>query len=524
MNHSASTPAGPEPIAGPASRADDGKTRIESVPACIDADRLSTRLFIAVLIAITLLAGGLRFYHLDRPSFWLDELFTMRSVANLYDGHWSMSKSFGYVATSTALAAQGIDPHALEEERAGQWQAEGVTEFKARLASCLIGIITIPLLALTSRRMIGDRASLLMALLLTLSIWHIQRSQDARFYSQQFLFFALAVTFFYRASVMRSNPRMILAVILSIAAFASQPTALLIVGIYGCDWLLGLIKRKPVFLGWAGYAGAGLLAIGCTAIFFSDISDSPHVINSFVGQQSHSWKSVILGALYMTGVPFVVAALISFVWLLKRANRLGFYLLFAALVPILGIAAMAIFSRVGIRYTFVCTYAWVALAAVGLAQLQMRIRPQVGWLLASTPTLLLIASLTVPLAAYYGSASGYRAPWRDVMAYVQAHRQPNEDINAEFPLIARYYLRSSDPQPLPIDGEAVMDLDRPTWMVVLLRPQIGSSGFSWIDDYATLKKVYMQENIAKPERIGVYYYDPSFSPAMKNPTAVTAAP
>lgn len=510
--------SGPDRSSTPGAAGDDDRPHTAlGATAGIGEDRLPTRTFAAALIAITLIAAGLRLYQLDGPSFWLDELFTIRSSADNFGGQWSFSKSFGYLPTTVALALQGVDPREMTESRAGEWRAMGVTEFRARLASCLIGIATIPIIAIFSRRVIGDRAAVLAALLMTFAVWHIQRSQDARFYSQQLLFFSLAVLVFFRATQLRSNRRMIAALGLSVAAFASQPTALMIVGIFACDWILGLLRRRPVFLGWVGWSGGILLTVACAAVFYYEQQGQSAVIDSFIGRQSHSPLTVVLGSIYMVGVPVAAAAVVTFLWLIRRSPRLALYLALAAVLPMVTIASLALVSRVGVRYTFVCEFAWIALAALGLAHLQSLLRPQVGWLLASTPTILVLAGLVVPLWAYYGSASGYRAPWRDVMQYIDQRQQPGESVRSEYPLIARYYLQSPDPMPLPIDAQALREIGHPVWMAVVLKPQIGASDSTWIEQEATLKKVFVQEHIARPERLGVFYYHPVHSPGLRTP-------
>jgi hypothetical protein len=56
-------------------------------------------------------------------------------------------------------------------------------EKSLRIPACIVGILSIPLLGALAYRLAGVRAGLLSALLLTLSVYHIDYSQDARSYT-----------------------------------------------------------------------------------------------------------------------------------------------------------------------------------------------------------------------------------------------------------------------------------------------------------------------------------------------------
>ena len=164
----------------------------------IDAPPLSPRVFWVALLALTVLAAGIRLHDLGEPSFWADEVFTVRSTnrsVQKFD-----KQTLGYVPTAAALELGGVDRKSLTLTNNAHWRSMGVTETRLRLVPCLIGILTVPLLALAGRPLLGTRVVLLAALLLTVAPWHIQYSQSARFYTQSFLFYNLALLWYFLAT------------------------------------------------------------------------------------------------------------------------------------------------------------------------------------------------------------------------------------------------------------------------------------------------------------------------------------
>src|SRR5687768_2004205 len=141
-----------------------------------------------LLFLIVLLGAVFRFYKLGEWSFWIDEIYTINhalahfSTPQLILEHIPPSRN--WVPVSVILAAQVLN----------MW---GVSEWSARLASVMIGVISLPILFFSSRRIFGDWVALLAVLLLAVSPWHIFWSQNARFYTSLLLFYTLALFAFY---------------------------------------------------------------------------------------------------------------------------------------------------------------------------------------------------------------------------------------------------------------------------------------------------------------------------------------
>jgi len=473
--------------------------------------RISNHYWWLILILLTVLAGSIRLYQLDRPSFWVDELFTVRSSAALLRGHWSLSKALGYVPSAIGLKVSGVDISAISVKNAAQWRAMGVREYSHRMASCVIGILTIPLLGLACRRLVGDKAAILAMAILAVSVWHIQRSQDARYYSQQFLLFNLALIVYFRATEVRSQWRLVGAVLLGVAAIVTQPTALLIGLVLGGDWLISFLRREVVWLGrfgWAMIFVAGSFCVIAAAYNWFDMAED--TINNFhITSTVHSTITLVVAVAWMLGLPLVVASLISAVQLWRVKPRLSIYLALAAIAPIMTIAGISIFYRVGIRYAFVCQFAWILLAAIGLTRLYEILRSHVGRFMSVMPAMILIASLSVMTAIYIRDSNGFRPPWRDAFTYVADHRVEGEAIYTRHKLLGKYYLEDDSVEVLPLTQDELIAGEQNAWMVFIEDQLSGifQQDRQWILGAAELKAVFGQHAGGRPLNLLVYYYD-----------------
>jgi mannosyltransferase len=137
-----------------------------------------------LLILIVVLASCLRFFKLGEWSFWIDEIFTINRAQHQYSSPELVLRNIfparNWIPISVILTAQVIKQF-------------GVSEWSARLAPAVIGIITIPILYFPLKKIIGTPAALIALLLLAVSPWHIFWFQNARFYSSLLLFYPLAL-------------------------------------------------------------------------------------------------------------------------------------------------------------------------------------------------------------------------------------------------------------------------------------------------------------------------------------------
>ncbi len=96
------------------------------------------------LVGATVLGAGLRLHDLEGASFWVDELNTIRVCADLESVH--RSKVCGYLPTTIGLWLHGVRPSSISADYPEAWRELGVNEYSARIASCLLGVVSTPLL------------------------------------------------------------------------------------------------------------------------------------------------------------------------------------------------------------------------------------------------------------------------------------------------------------------------------------------------------------------------------------------
>ncbi len=209
---------------------------------------------------ILLLAVGafLRIETLTKRPLWHDEAWTLGVVDSAYSladiwgasGRDRAEHPFMYYAA--AYAARRLTGH----------------EKSIRIPALVFGILSIPLLGALAYRLAGERAGVLSAFLLTVSVYHIDFSQDARSYTLLILWSLTA--FHGLLSFVRSRSVAGLA-LLSFSILASLYThhaSFFVVGAIGIAGLALIVQHwraSGTFPRWlcGGLAGAAvLIALG----------------------------------------------------------------------------------------------------------------------------------------------------------------------------------------------------------------------------------------------------------------------
>ena len=123
-----------------------------------------------ILLAITLVGGGLRIFQIANKSLWLDEAFSV------WLGWQPLGQMWGWLLR--------IDQHPpLYYVLLHFWMYLGDSAGMVRLLSALLGTLTIPVIYLLGRRLLGLRAGLLAAAILALSPFHVRFAQETRMYT-----------------------------------------------------------------------------------------------------------------------------------------------------------------------------------------------------------------------------------------------------------------------------------------------------------------------------------------------------
>ena len=431
--------------------------------------------FMTWLFGITLLTLVLRLLFLDRPSFWIDEIYSVMHASHLGEGNWT--KQFGFFPTYLVLKLFGALPLASEASDPSSWAATGVTEWIVRLPSVVVGVASVPILGWLARPLIGPRAAVLFMLMLAVNTWHLHMSQTGRFYIQEMLFYNMALLLFYHATSVGSRKRLVAAMLCLFAAFMSQPLAIICGMIFAIDWALGLLRKDNTRLSKASFIAGGTTAAICIVLWMFDYSRNAANWDQFSQTTSQSAKIIVAGAVWYINPAVVITAGAGFLWLIQRERRLGSYMALAAMLPIVIMAGMALDGRfIHVRYTFVVLPAWVLLAAVTVDRSTRKSLAEYPVFIRGIPVALILVACLYQNIGYYTGGGGYRPAWREAMKDLDSVRHPGDAIygDTHAHLIGAYYLQENAiqevtrPQLMPILDKA----DKEVWII----DKVGTSG------------------------------------------------
>ncbi len=193
----------------------------------------STGVSAGFLLAVTLLAAGLRFYHLAAPSLWVDEILTWNMIKPGADLHfWPQI----WDAIQAPLYLLFVWPLVRIQEN----------EWMLRLPAAVIGVVTVPIFGLFLSRFLDRRATRLGTLLLAISPFHIWYSQEGRGYSFLIFFVVLLGLAFW--SMLDKGPDLKRALAFALAgtgAVLSNMSAVFLLAGMGLTVLLFERPRKP---------------------------------------------------------------------------------------------------------------------------------------------------------------------------------------------------------------------------------------------------------------------------------------
>ncbi|HEX5502621.1 MAG TPA: glycosyltransferase family 39 protein [Thermomicrobiales bacterium] len=358
-----------------------GAARVEASPVGGSWGDRARRLARPALLLPTLvaLALGLRLYHFNHLSLWLDEGFTVLfarqpwpvvlGLRGLYDVHPPLY----YVLTKLmALAVPEVDA--------------------GRLVSVLAGTLTVPVLYALGTRLAGRRVGLGAGLVLALSPLHVWYSQEARMYALLALLVAvsyLALVAYYQRAAWHW---LVLYGCGVLAALYTDFTA--VYALAPQIFVLALVARRHGRLalapcGVAGLAGLGFLpwlaqaadTVGARAssqAWFlaatpSSIADSLLAIAGISGASSYYWGAARTPAVawpHLRGLFLGVALLVVVAGAvaLWRRRRLAPLVVMALGVSTIGTATLVSLGRPGYAdRTILCATLGWALCAGAVA-------------------------------------------------------------------------------------------------------------------------------------------------------------
>jgi mannosyltransferase len=164
-----------------------------------------TRLLLAALLIIIALGAALRVYELDADSLWLDEASSIKFARDSLPG----------IIETTA---RDVHPPLYYFALHYWMNLFGDSETSARLLSALFGILALPVTYKLALRLFDQATALLATLLLALSRFHLEFSQEARMYSLLCLLGLLSIYYFIRLLEDSRSHRLALAAYITTSA------------------------------------------------------------------------------------------------------------------------------------------------------------------------------------------------------------------------------------------------------------------------------------------------------------------
>ncbi|MGQ9599813.1 MAG: glycosyltransferase family 39 protein [Anaerolineae bacterium] len=379
-----------------------------------------------LLGGIVALAGLLRILGLGRMGFEIDEAYSVRLA------------SLGIVDIVRGTAAGQHPP--LYYLLLHLWmQAAGQSLFAVRLASALVGWLTVPLLYLIGRRF-GPQAGLLAAGLLAISPAHIWYSQIARMYALLVLLGTVSTWLAWRwwtDGEARSRKRLLLYAGITLAALYTHYFALFLIALHNLAGLgLALFQNRPRWRRLAGQwlAIQALIVIGFLPWLPIMLSQTTDHLMTWIPPLSwpvvrSSWLYLLFGQEWQgtgydrgrawLGLGLLIAAL----WpgrpssdRLLRTDR-GWAVLWFW-VPVVLILLAAVYRPIyQNKQLLIVLPPLLLLLTMGL----LRIRPRLG------RGVVLVALIALSgLSLYSQYAYPQRQQWDDLAAYLNTHARPGD--------------------------------------------------------------------------------------------------
>jgi hypothetical protein len=464
-----------------------------------------------ILAAIVLLSAMLRFYKLGEWSMWIDEIYTINRAQIHFSDPVRILQN---LPTTLWLPLSVIFTNIF-------LQLFGVTEWSARLASVMIGIVSIPILYLFVRKMLGVGTALIFAGLLALSPWHLFWSQNARFYTSLMMLYALAALLFYLTLELDRPVYFIPFYILFYFALSERLIAgflipgillyLVILGVFRFERPRGLHARNlslfsiPILL---------MLLLEGARYLFSGNSMVAFFITDFGDKQVEDPFRLLISIVYNIGFPVFALGLVVSIYFLLKKDRLGLYILIFAVLPIVLLVLMNPFMFTKDRYVFTALPFWLLLCAVAIWELVVQTKG-LGKFLALGLLVVLLADAGGKNLQYYMVNEGGRRDWRAAFQIIKNKSLPEDAVVAWWPEFSPVYLDGREILPYKdVRADEVLNSGRRYWFVVDSETVWGNIPLrDWLEQNAQLIDILYLRMPEDDFNLKIFLYDPAIHSA-----------
>ena len=459
----------------------------------------------AILAVIILLAAVMRFYKLGLWSMWIDEIYTINRAQIHYNNPIEVIQSlpntlwlpFSVILTKFFLSILGTN------------------EWSARLASTIIGIVSVPILYLITRKFFGVWAALVSSLLLAISPWHVFWSQNARFYTALLLLYALTAFLFYLA-IERNRPvYFIVFYILFYFALSERIIAAFILPTIIAYILFLLVFRfdRPPGLTYRN------VLIFTTPVFFiivfefvrfalTGVSTASDFFTVFGEQQVEDPFRLLISIVYNISFPIITLGTTAAIYLLWKRSRTGLFVFLCAVTPIVLLMVMNPYVFTKDRYAFLSLAFWFMLAAYAIKEMVSNTQGR-GKLLAIGMLAVLIADSAGSNLQYYLVNHGNRRDWRAAFAIVEERIQSDDVVVAWWSEFSPFYL---DREILPfkdVTVDEISESEKRHWFVIDSETVWGNLPMQdWLEIHGQLIEILYLRLPEDDYNLKIYLYDP----------------
>jgi uncharacterized membrane protein len=389
-----------------------------------------------LLAALVVLAFALRFYRLGDWGFDSDETFTLRDSVHIDPGN---PRPLLYLLNHYLLGP--LLP---------------LDEFGLRLLPAVFGVLAIPTFYLVARRLVGTRAALFGALLLTFSGLHVYYSQFARYWSLVFLLTTIYPFAIYLGLREHNRRLLILGFLAGVVAVLAHPASVLLVGGLG-PWIIATYLRpdqrarlrdhqRIIWLSLFFVVLAAAIAIRFVPMLKGWVSahDSGQTTSEFLlhspGKRGVKQVIYMFGFLESLTIPLVLAGALGILRLWQRGDRSLAILLASMFVfPMAFLTLVSLRAPVGVFYlvpTMPILFIGAGVFLDRLTEVDSGLRPR--WLVPATVTVMIIAAGAPTLISQY--RDGRRYDFRGVAKWLQKRVGPADVIYSDQSKVMLHYL------------------------------------------------------------------------------------
>ena len=410
-------------------------------------ERSGPRFTSAIPIAIlTLVALALRFWRLGDWSLDSDEVFMLRDSL---DPQLSNPRPLLYFLNHYVVGP--LVP---------------LDEFGLRLLPAIFGVLAIPVLYLVARRLVGTRAALFGALLLTVNPLHIYYSQFGRYWSLVPLLSAVYPYAFYIAIRDRSRAALAIGLVTAVLASLAHPCSAILFGGMAVWFLITIVTRDWLAHMWAqrGVRWGALVSVillGAIAVRFIPIlerwlyHDTPLESGVFLfhtpSAPGMKQISYLLSFVESTTVPLFLAAVVG-IYLMWQTRDRSLALLLACLftfqLAFLGLVQL--FAPISTFYLVPAVPALFIGAGVFLDRLtEMELKQRSSWLFSASVVAMMAAAGAPTVVSQY--LDGRRWDFRGVARWLSGPIAPQDIVFSDQPRVLAHYLPGANIQRLVAD-------------------------------------------------------------------------